>query len=833
MLERIASVYERTVLRHPWSALAALALVLFALLPGLRNFKLDASTDALLLESDQELRAFRQVAVRYKERDFLFVAIVPKDDLLAPAVLDQISRLRDELTAVTQVKDIISILDVPLLSTFEGKITDVAMNFETLRTRGADPQSARHELTTSPLYSNVVASTDGKVSAMQIILKDHPSLPRLSDLRDGLLYKRTHGGLSAIEELELQRLRPDYELAKEEAEASTRQAIAQIRTILDHHRSADLKLYLGGLPMIIDDMMTFIQSDLVVFGVAVLLFLVATLALIFREARWVALPFASCLFASTAMLALLGLADWKVTIISTNFVSLMLILTMSMNIHLVVRYRELMRDHPTADQFELVRRTVNEMALPSLFTVITNIIGFASFVACDIKPVIDFGWMMCIGLVVAFIATFTLFPALLVLMPRKQLSRPEDQSYGFTAVLGRLTERHGTAIVVTAVGVAVLAALGVRKLEVENSFVSYFHKNTEIHQGLALIDQHLGGTTPLDIVLRFPPEANTAGGPGSTGSDDLAAIFDNVEHAEHASKSWFSDAKMARLNAIHSYLESLPQVGKVTSLVSTLRVAQDMNGGKPLTADAIESMYQTLPDAVKSTLISPYVSVYDNEMRIAVRIFDTQPDLRRKDLLERIDRDLRGRFQLQPADYQVTGLLVLYNNVLQSLYHSQITTVGSALACIMVPLLLMFRSLRAALIGIIPNILASLVILGFMGWMNIPLDIMTITIASITIGIAVEDCIHYLYSYKIEYARLRDPIAAMHYCHNNVAKAGFYTTVLVVVGFSLLMLSNFIPTILFGLLTAVSMSVALLAALTLMPKLILWWRPFALPATAD
>ncbi len=826
MSKHIAALYERLVLRNPWLALALLTLVMAALAPGLRNFKLDASTDALLLESDKDLRAFRQIAMRYKTHDFLFIAVVPQQDLFAPQSLDIISRLRDDLAKMPAVKDIITVLDVPLLSTVTGPMADLGMNFETLRSRTVKVAAAREELTTSPLYRNLVASADGKVGAIQIILKDHASLPRLSDLRDELLYKRIHGGLSATEEKELARLRPDYEQAKEEYATTTRAAIKQIRAVLDTYRG-ETKLYLGGMPMIVDDMMSFIESDLVVFGSAVLAFLIVMMGLIFREFRWVALPFASCIYASTAMFGLLGLVGWKVTIISTNFVSLMLILTMSMNIHLVVRYRELQRDHAQLDQYALVRRTVAEMARPSLYTVLTNIIGFGSFVLCDIKPVIDFGWMMSIGLLVAFLCTFTLFPALLVMTPRKTLVRPEAEGYAFTAALARLTERHGKAILVVSLVVAALAVLGARRLEVENSFVSYFHKDTEIHQGLELIDQKLGGTTPLDIVLKFPPETADAAGTES-GAGDLAAMFDQVETAEHKSASWFSDAKIDRLKAVHAYLETLPQLGKVLSLASTLRVAETMNNGQPLGPDEIETIYRQMPEAAKVNLFTPFVSVYDNEMRLSARVIDTQAGLQRKDLLERIDTDLRERLKLKPDEYQISGLLVLYNNVLQSLYKSQILTFASALAIIMVPLVIMFRSLLVAVIGILPNLLGALTILGFMGWMKIPLDLMTITIASITMGIAVEDCIHYLYSYKVEYARLRDPLATMHYCHNNVAKAGFYTTVTVVVGFSILMLSNFIPTILFGLLTAVAMSVALLAALTLMPQLILWWRPFRL-----
>ena len=216
-----------------------------------------------------------------------------------------------------------------------------------------------------------------------------------------------------------------------------------------------------------------------------------------------------------------------------------------------------------------------------------------------------------------------------------------------------------------------------------------------------------------------------------------------------------------------------------------------------------------------------------------MRIHDTLPDLRRNELLKEINHDLATKFGMERDEYEVTGLLVLYNNVLQSLFRSQIMTLGAVMIGIMLTLMILFRSFTVALVGIIPNAIAATSILGFMGWMGIPLDIMTITIAAITVGIAVDDCIHYLYRFKTELPRLEDPIETMHYCHDNIAKAAYYTTLTVTVGFSILVLSNFIPTILFGVLTAFAMIIALLAALTLMPKLILAWRPFDAPREED
>jgi len=831
MKNLLASVYERTILRHPVITLLLMTAILAFFARGLTHFKLDASADALLLESDRDLQDFRQMTMRYKTRDFLFIAVVPAGgDFMAEDTRELIARLRDDLAAIEQVEDINSMLDVPLVTTVPGSLADVATNFRTLRQPDVDLERAREELTQSPIYQDLVASADGEVTALQIFLKEHPELPRLRDLRDRLIYKRGGEGLSPQEELELEQLRPDYDQAKAEADRQVHDAVEQIRAVMAKYED-ETQLYLGGLPMIADDMITFIRNDLEVFGIGVFVFLILMMSIIFRELRWVVLPFAACVYALVFMLGLLGLVGWTVTIISSNFVALMLIITMSMNIHLVVRYRELFRDHPDATHFDLVRMTMHNMVLPCLYTAITTIIAFMSLVVSDLKPVIDFGWMMTVGLTATFVSSFVLFPAILLLTRKAPLKRPEGEHYAFTARLGLFTERHGTLVLVLAALLAVIGASGMLRLEVENSFISYFHKDTEIHQGLKLIDEKLGGTTPLDIVLRFPQRA--ADEDLGMMDDDLAAMFGEVESESNKSDSWFTPEKIDRIKAIHDYLDSLPEIGKVLSLASTLRVAEELNGGREFTAFELNIIYKRIPPPVRAAMIDPYVSIVDDEARVSVRIIDTLPDLRRKELLQKIERDLAANFGMQSDEYAVTGLLVLYNNVLQSLFRSQIMTLGVVMGGILLTLMVLFRSFKVALVGVLPNALAAVTILGFMGWAGIPLDIMTITIAAITVGIAVDDCIHYLYRYKVELPRLQDPIETMHYCHDNIAKAAYYTTLTVTVGFSILILSNFIPTILFGVLTAVAMLVALIAALTLMPKLILAWRPFDGPREED
>ena len=828
MTNLIAQLYESTVLKHPRAMLLLLALVLVAFASQITNFRLDASSDSLLLENDEDYRRYINVIKRYGVREFLFVTITPEGDLFSPDVISLVGELRDEIYALESVDNVNSMLDVPLVRNVEGSLTQLAKNFRLLESDDVDIEKARKELTTSPIYSDLVVNKQGTTTALQIFLADKQGFADLQRRRNEMRFKRSTdvAAWSEAEALELERIEAQYQQVKTEIETQNHQAVADIRAIMDKYRDR-ATLRLGGLPMIVDDMISFIRKDLIIFGIGVFVFLVLMLTAIFREVRWVLLPLASCAFSALSMLGLLGLLGWKVTIISSNFVSLMLIITMSMNIHLIVRYRELFRDMPDASHYELVKSTMAHMVRPCLYTALTTIIAFASLVFSNIKPVIDFGWMMTIGLLVLFTTSFTLFPALLLQFAKKELAVPEGDHYRFTEVLGRTTERFGGAVLVISLVVAVLGVIGITKLEVENSFIDYFHEDTEIYQGLKQIDETLGGTTPMEIILKFnEPDAEQADDEESSFDADLDALFGAINEDEEQEEIWFSPEKINRIKAVHDYLESLPEIGKVLSLASTIRIAESLNDGREFDAFQMNVIYKRIPFPVRVAVIDPYLSIHENEARISVRIYDSTPNLRRNELLKQIDRELQEKLGLTPAQYEISGLLVMYNNMLQSLFKSQIQTLGAVMAGIMLMLWILFRSLKVALIGIIPNILAATTILGVMGWLRVPLDMMTITIAAITIGIAVDDCIHYLYRFKVEHPERQDYLATMHYCHANIAKAAFYTTITITVGFSILVLSNFIPTILFGVFTAIAMIIALLAALTLMAKLIISWRPF-------
>ena len=828
-VNQITDIYDRYILGRPGLALLALLAVFAFFAWHSRDFKLDASTDTLILESDKDLRILREVNKRYETQEFLVVTFTPDADLFSVSSLETILQLREDLKQIPGVASVFSLVDAPLVKIIGGKLSEVARNYRTLEDSSVDRDRAREELLASPIFLDLLISQDARTTALQVNLKNKVIYTDAQKRKNELLIKQEHEGLTEAEQMDLADTLEQYKEIKEEVTRLNHETVAATREVMDRYRDRGT-LYLGGIPMIADDMITFIKNDLLVFGAGVFAFLVIMLSIIFRQPRFVLLPLCSCVFAVVIMMGLLGLTGWPVTVISSNFISLMLILTMSMNVHLIVRYRQLSRDFAGQNQTELVSNTVRRMVWPCLYTALTTMIGFGSLVVSDIKPVIDFGWMMTLGLSVTFMTSFLLFPTILVSLD-KRITAPGKQEVPFTASLARITEKFGNGVVVIALLLAALSLYGVSRLKVENSFVNYFSDTTEIHQGLTLIDNELGGTAPMDVVLKFDPVKEFGEEEEPLEGDDEFADLDDLfggfgEEPADPADAWFTAYKIDRIKAVHDYLDSLPAVGKVLSLASVLRLAEDLNEGEEFDAFELAVINKKMPQEIKEQLIDPYISIANNEARINIRILDSLPELRRKQFLEKIDADLRTELGLTEDEFQVSGMMVLYNNMLQSLFTSQIETLGVVMLGIALMLLVLFRSFSLALIGILPNILAAGIILGLMGILDIPLDMMTITIAAITIGIAVDNSIHYIYRFREEYPGKADYVSTLHYCHANIGRAVFYTATTIIIGFSILVMSNFIPTIYFGLLTALAMFIALLAALTLLPKLILIFRPF-------
>ena len=816
--------YRRWVIDRPWPIIVLLALSIGYFGWNAKEFRLDASADSLLLEDDKDLKVFRELSERYQSSGFLVVALTPRDTLFSRTTLDGVDQLAQELAEIDGIDSVNSLLDVPLLAQGEGSLTELASGYRTLRDTDVDLRKAQEELVGSPIFSKLVISADGAVTALRLNVRPAPEFEKLQSERRRLSMAIREGDSSTVTAVRFRQVSTAYQQVKDQTDRANHEMILNIRKTLEAHQALG-RLMLGGVTMIADDMITFIKSDLVNFGAGVLVFLIVMLAVIFRSIRWVFLPLASCVYAGITMIGLLGVAGWQVTVISSNFISLMLILTMSMTVHLIVRYRQFASDHHDWSHRECLSATMAKMVWPCLYTALTTILAFGSLVLSSIKPVIDFGWMMSLGLVVTFLTSFLFFPAIASVLGTPR--RPGPQAAPGTRMTGwlsRISAERGAWVISISLVAAALGGVGISRLEVENSFINYFGKDTEIYQGLELIDRKLGGTTPLDVLIKFESQNDLSDTAEASGDSELDLLLGTVSEGDPVDY-WFTPEKIKTVSDAHDFLASRYGVGQVLSLASLIRV------GESVTRESFDSfqlavLYKRMPEDLKQALLTPYVSIDTNEVRLTARVKDSLPDLRRADLLREISAGLEQELGLSPERVQISGLVVLYNNMLQSLFESQILSLGVVMLGIAAMLLVLFRSLKLAIIGIVPNLLAAAVILGVMGWAQIPLDMMTITIASITLGIAVDNSIHYLYRFRSELPRLQDYVSTLHYCHANIGRAIFYTAITIIVGFSILVLSNFLPTIFFGLLTALGMAIALLASLTLLPRLILITRPF-------
>ncbi len=816
--------FDRVLLQHPVTAiLCMLASVVFLAFQA-RHFRLDASAETLVLQNDEDLRYARLIDARYEQHDFLVLTYTPKDDLFSEKTLSSLARLRDELKSIKSVLSVVSILDVPLLESPPVSLKQLTTDLPTLESPTVDGKLARIELRDSPLYRNLLLSPDLKTTALLINFSDDDTYQNLLEQRNLLLHKKASGSLTAAERSRLKIVLEQFRQRRDIMRQQRHQDIAAIRSIMDKYRQ-DTDLFLGGVSMIANDMISFIKNDLKVFGIGVLFFLVLMLGIIFRRKRWILLPMLCCLVSIVCMVGLLGWFGWEVTVISSNFVSLQLIITMSLVIHLIVRYRELLKQNPQQSNRQLILDTVQSKLVPSVYAFLTTIVGFASLIFCNILPIITFGQIMIAGLLVSLITTFLLFPAVLMLIPKETPQRGRELKFSITSVMAGFIESHGLLVPVISVLIFALSVIGISRLQVENCFIDYFKKNTEIHKGMKVIDQYLGGTTPLDVIVDFE-EPNKPLPQVAADGNDIFDEFDEYDKAATDEKYWFTPEKVSRIKAVHNYLDGLPETGKVLSLANIVSIAEKLNGGKPLESLDLALLYSETPDEFKTILIKPYVSVENNQTRFWVRVRDSDKNLRRNELLKKIKTDLIGKLNFDKDRVHLSGLLVLYNNMLQSLFSSQILTSGFTALVLLGTYLVEFRSLRIAIIAIIPNALSIIIVLGVMGLLNIPLDIMTITIAAIGLGISDDFTIHYIHRFEYEFEKDRKYLSSMRRCHESIGYAMYYTSVTIIIGFSILALSSFIPTIYFGLLTGLAMFIAILAALTLLPQLLIMVRPF-------
>ena len=821
MLTKFLQNFSSFLSKKPLVVLSVILVLLGMSATNLSNFKLDASSDSLVLENDEDLRYYREINKEYSTVDFLVVLFTPKTALFDKETIGVVRGLADQLESLDGVSSVLSYLDAPLLFSPKMSLSELADNLRTIEDEGVDLTLAKEEFKTSPLYSELLVSKDAKVTALQLNLLENNAYDQAIQKRYELRQKLIAGGKENIQ-VELDEVNSTISLLNNQEAQARDKLVKEVRQVLKNFSDYG-SLHLGGTAMIASDMMSFVKSDLNYFGVGVFLLFVLTLGIVFRNIRWVALPLSCSGLVGLLVIGFLGFVDWRVTVVSSNFIALLLIITISLSIHIIVRYQEIASREKNSNQGELVSLTVQEMFKPCLYTALTTMVAFASLSISDIKPVIDFGKMMVVGILFAFILTFTALPSVMSLISKLASDSNKDFSKGLTLHFSSYTSKNGKVILIVSGLLLIFSIFGITKLTVENRFIDYFKESTEIYKGMELLDRKLGGTASLDIILNAPkqlPEEEK-----SLVEDFVDDFVDFFNGDEELNGYWWNTINIKKVEAVHDYLEDQPEIGKVLSIASGIKVAEDLKEGGSLSELDLALVKNLLPDDIKNTLLSSYISKDENQVRISTRVLETSKTLKRNELLKEIEDTLENEFGFQKGEYRLTGLAVLYNNMLQSLFSSQIGTLGVVFVSIMIMFIFLFRSFYLAVIGMIPNLLAASVVLGTMGWMKVPLDIMTITVAAISIGMAVDNTIHYIHRFKLEFQKTSNYELSMQNSHRTIGRAMFYTSSTIIIGFLVLLTSNFNPTVYFGLFVSLAMFMALMGALTLLPQLLIILKP--------
>ena len=812
----VAEQYEYIVFGKPRLVILALSLFVAFFAWHAQNFRLDASADSLLLENDPVLEFSREVSERYGTGDSVIVAYTPKNDLFDRSSLARLTQLRDDLLSIPRVDAVDSILNVPVFG--DTPLTGISEDYLTILDEEQDLQLAQEEIMANPVFQNALLSLDGNTAGLLVAFEIDERSRELLFQRTTLQNSQRSGELTPDEVGELQRVEAEYAEYSVFAADQQHELIGRIRGVLEGYKD-EAEIFLGGAPMIADDLVTFVEADLRTFSIAVVLLIIVALGLIFKKLRWVVMPLLCCGVAGTIMVGILGLMDWRVTVVSSNFISLLLIITISLTVHLMVRYRELRATRHYSNHAKVLRHSVKSMFRPCFYTALTTAVAFGSLIVSGILPIRTFGWMMMMGVATALMVAFTLFPAVMSSLKEDDTIFSSDLRLNLTSALAKITDNFKGKILVIYGLILILSILGLTRLRVENSFIDYFRESTEIYQGMSLLDEKLGGTLSFDVIVDLPLDPDEFDDSFGGGFDDgFGSDEDNDAY-------WFTAPKMNQIEEIHNYLDVDPQTGKVLSFGSVIQLAKILNDGEPIDGLLWALLYSRIPETLKDTVLNPFVSVDDNQLRFNVRVIESAEDLNRDELLRRIEEGIESEFGFADDQVRLSGILVMYNNVLQSLFQSQILTIGVVMLAIMLMFLTLFKSLPIAIICIIPNAIAAALVLGIMGWLDIPLDIMTITIAAISVGIGVDNTIHYMERFRREFSRFGNYRETMFCCHNSIGRAMYFTSMTIVAGFSILSLSNFIPTIVFGLLTSFAMLVALIVSLTLLPQLLMTFKP--------
>lgn len=777
--------------RGAWFALIVVLAVGGVLAWQAQDFEIDASADTLLTRDNEKYVRSKLVQRQFSPEEFLLVAFRPTAyPLFSQQSFETIRELADEIGKIERVSSVRSVLSVPLPTLADVGVSELDSAAMTVDEAGFAPESVAQALRDHPIYENLLIDDEQTVTALQVLFRANEELEELHRQITSLQAESLAGPLSDEQQAELALLEARAEPLEKRLTQTRNREIEQIREIAQRYAD-EAELYLGGVHVLGHQLIDIVRNDLVVFGLAIAVLIAILLLILFRELRWLVIAFGACLVSIGSTMGLFALVGLKATVISANFIALQLILTLAMVVHLIVQYREYARLNADWDPRRLVRETMASKTPPILYTGATTAIGFAALLASGIQPVISFGWMMIIAVAISMAVVLVLFPSLLMILDRRtdaDEARPIRRS--LAALADAVLARAGLTLAFAAIVLAVCVA-GFFRLQLENSFINYFDEDTEVHRELTFIDRHLGGSTPLDVVYPVPP-----------------AEGDLMMEAE----------QFQAMQKIQALFERREAVGKIMSPVNFTALAREVNDGRPLTEYEVTAAYRLMDDELRESLLGAYFAAETNEVRFNLRIQDSTEGLDRSELLASLREDVETVLG-EDAEYQMANLFVLYEDILDRLFRSQVLTLGIVLAAIMLAFLLIFRSFRIALAAIVPNVLVTATVFGIMGWFGIPLDLMTITIAAVALGIAVDDTIHYVHRF-LEESRSSDAADAVRRTHTSVGFAVLYTTIIIVAGFASLVFSDFVPSTLFGLLTGVALGGAFLFDMTVLPVLL-------------
>ena len=766
-----------------------------------KDFRIDASSDTLVAQNDSDFEYFNKYNSLFKSENFLVIA-VKNTKKINKKFINKFELLSLKILQLENVTDVFSFINAPILFLNKTSLSSLSKdNLETIKNSNFSISDILKEFSNNPIYKDQIINNEANVFSLIIYLQKNLELEKArKDYNNSLIKKN------------------EYLKIKNTSDKKRNILIKNIRIIIKESDN-NYQYHLGGVEMIASDVIDFVKTDIIIFSISVTLIIILVLFFIFRQVKWVFICLLSSCYSVIVIFGILGFTQIEITAISSNFSALIFILSISMNIHIINYYRLL-------DQKSLSRinETITKMFWPCLYTTLTTMVAFGSLIITDIKPIIDFGVIMIISLLISLISSFTILPLFILIFPKNNFL---NQNVILSKVkFLTLTTNHYKKIITVSFFLFLLSIIGISKLSVENSFVNYFKKNTEIYKGMKLIDEELGGTTPLDVILTFKNDKNEIILEKDISQEDIFEedlifndeLFSEDMFSENLDKVWFTKEKLTAISDIHKYLENRDEIGKVQSIISLIEMANLINK-KPLEIFELSVLYQEIPENYKDSLIYPYLLIDKNMAKITARIRDSE-NINRHELIKDIKSYLQEKKYPTVDKFRVNGLLVLYNNMLDSLFESQIKSLGLVIVLIFLMFIILFKSIKLSVIGIIPNIFASSFILGLIGFLSIPLDIMTITIAAITIGIAVDNTIHYLYRYK-EFKKVNKMLESIKLTNSSAGLAVLTTSITIALGFSILSLSSFIPTVLFGIFTSLAMIFAMIGVLIVLPSLLM------------